>query len=82
MTEPTPDSPLLPEEHESDPGTPMPRWVPVIIGVMLVVMAGLAVYTGLRYRNDGTLDHRSVRPQRDRGITPHLPASPAPAHRW
>lgn len=32
-------------------GTPvMPRWVPTLIGVVLVAMAGLAVYTGIRYR--------------------------------
>lgn len=28
----------------------MPRWVPAVIGVVLVAMAGLAVYTGIRYR--------------------------------
>jgi hypothetical protein len=36
----------------SDSGTPsMPRWVPTAIGVVLVTMAALAVYTGIRYRN-------------------------------
>jgi hypothetical protein len=29
----------------------MPKWVPALIGVVLVSMAALAVYTGLRYRN-------------------------------
>jgi PEGA domain len=29
----------------------MPKWVPAVIGVVLVTMASLAVYTGLRYRN-------------------------------
>jgi hypothetical protein len=29
----------------------MPRWVPAAIGALLVTMAALAVYTGLRYRN-------------------------------
>lgn len=33
----------------------MPRWVPILIGAILVVIAGLAVFTGLRYREDGTL---------------------------
>jgi len=28
----------------------MPHWVPTLIGVVLVAMAGLAVYTGIRYR--------------------------------
>ncbi len=29
----------------------LPNWVPTLIGVVLVIMASLAVYTGLRYRN-------------------------------
>ena len=29
----------------------LPSWVPTVIGIVLVLMAGLAVYTGLRYRN-------------------------------
>jgi len=29
----------------------MPTWVPTVIGVILVVMAALAVYTGIRFRN-------------------------------
>lgn len=33
----------------------MPRWVPVLIGVILVALAGLAVFTGLRYRQGQTL---------------------------
>ncbi|MFN2443557.1 MAG: hypothetical protein ABR517_12805, partial [Thermoanaerobaculia bacterium] len=28
----------------------MPRWVPLLIGAVLVVIAALAVYTGVRYR--------------------------------
>ena len=34
----------------------MPRWVPVMIGVVLLTRAGLAVVTGRRYR-----DHSLVR---------------------
>ncbi len=34
----------------------MPRWVPVLIGVVLVALAGLAVFTGLRYRRDTLVD--------------------------
>ncbi len=30
----------------------MPRWVPVLIGVVLVAMAIVAVYTGLKYRGN------------------------------
>ena len=29
----------------------MPGWVPTMIGIVLVLMAALAVWTGLRYRN-------------------------------
>ena len=35
-------------EHEPPP---MPRWVPLLIGAVLVAIAALAVYTGTRYRN-------------------------------
>src|SRR5437660_10004961 len=39
------------EPHRPPDETPaMPRWVPGVIGVVLVAMAALAVYTGLRYR--------------------------------
>lgn len=31
-------------------GFQLPRWVPATIGVVLVLMAALAVYTGVRYR--------------------------------
>jgi hypothetical protein len=42
-----------PVEHPpaADEST-LPRWVPVLIGAVLVAMAGLAVFTGLRYRNN------------------------------
>jgi PEGA domain len=38
------------EEKPPDAAPPMPRWVPVLIGVVLVLIAGLAVWTGIRYR--------------------------------
>ncbi len=42
-----------PESPEHAPEeTTLPAWVPVLIGAILVAMAGLAVYTGLRYRNN------------------------------
>lgn len=54
----------------------MPRWVPVLIGAVLVVMAGLAVFTGLRRRDDDTiLAH--VRPRhQQRADTPAPPEEP------
>lgn len=59
MTEqPTPP----PEKHEPDP-LALPTWVPTVIGVVLVIMAALAVYTGLRFRNpklaDGIIKRRN-----------------------
>jgi hypothetical protein len=39
------------EEPHATPDSPsMPPWVPAVIGVVLVAMAALAVYTGIRYR--------------------------------
>ncbi|MBV8545089.1 MAG: hypothetical protein JO093_02165 [Acidobacteria bacterium] len=38
------------EPHRPEETPMMPRWVPGAIGVVLVAMAALAVYTGLRYR--------------------------------
>ena len=38
------------EPHPQDEPPVMPRWVPGVIGIVLVAMAALAVYTGLRYR--------------------------------
>jgi len=51
MTEQPPE--LEPPREEETP--PMPRWVPVLIGIVLVVLAALAVFTGLRYRDDNTI---------------------------
>lgn len=50
MTEQPPD-----EQPQEEQPAPMPRWVPVLIGIVLVVLAALAVFTGLRYREDNTI---------------------------
>jgi hypothetical protein len=64
----TPDS-----EHSHAPHEPsgMPRWVPVLIGVVLVAIAALAIYTGLRTRNDTIL--AQVRPRRQQGANTSAP---------
>jgi len=66
MTEPPTESSR--ERHA--PGEPrMPGWVPIVIGIVLVIMAGLAVWTGLRYRNP-TLAGGIIHPQHTpRGMT-------------
>jgi len=54
----------------------MPRWVPVLIGVVLVTMAALAVLTGLRGRDDDTM-FSQVRPRKQpRASTPAPPGEP------
>jgi len=50
MTEQPPPSEPPRERHVPDQPV-LPNWVPTVIGIVLVLMAGLAVYTGLRYRN-------------------------------
>jgi hypothetical protein len=47
------EQPSVEPPHEPHPGDPqgLPKWVPTLIGSVLVIMAGLAVYTGLRYHN-------------------------------
>lgn len=71
MTEhPTPES-----ESGLESGSAMPRWVPILIGVVLVTMAALAIYTGLRYRDEGTLTAQ-VKPRRVERATSAPPGEP------
>jgi hypothetical protein len=39
------------DSESPDVAPPMPRWVPLLIGVLLVLIAALAVWTGIRYRH-------------------------------
>ncbi|PYQ31165.1 MAG: hypothetical protein DMF56_04500 [Acidobacteria bacterium] len=69
MTEQPPEADLSRDDEE--PSAPMPRWIPIFIGVVLVTLAALAVYTGLRFRSDDTiLAHVPARKAR--------PTAPAP----
>ncbi len=70
------DHPPAPDSPERDfvgDAAPMPRWVPIAIGVVLVTLAAFAVITGLRYR-DQTLVH-IVQPHQ-RTIRANAPAPP------
>jgi hypothetical protein len=63
MTEQQTPDPLTPppDERETlyEPASPgMPRWVPVLIGVVLVALASLAVVTGLRYHAEDVTEAR------------------------
>ena len=65
-------------ERDLDGAAPMPRWVPVAIGVVLVTLAALAVVTGLRYRDQtlvGMVQSRE-RPLRAAAAAP--PGEPEP----
>lgn len=42
-----------PTSSAEDEGLKLPRWVPLTIGILLVVIASFAVYTGLTYRSKG-----------------------------
>ena len=78
-TEPPPQTPAAPEPPEPE-SEPLPRWIPVMIGVVLVVMAGLAVYTGMRYRESGNSFTSIVKPRRVTGPAPATapPGEPQP----
>lgn len=61
--------PVHPDDREPE-AAPLPSWVPTLIGAVLVVLAGLAVYTGLQYRNSTIVS--VVKPRR-------VPAANSPA---
>ncbi|HEX8251723.1 MAG TPA: hypothetical protein VF846_01145 [Thermoanaerobaculia bacterium] len=57
MTERTPDP--VDRDGAYEPASPgMPRWVPILIGGLLVALASLAVFTGLRYREAAAVAER------------------------
>ncbi|HEX9607314.1 MAG TPA: PEGA domain-containing protein [Gemmatimonadaceae bacterium] len=70
MTEQPPVVPPAPprthEPHEPPEPALMPRWVPVLIGVVLVFMALLAVFTGSRFRETSLVGM----------VKPHKPSRP------
>src|SRR5436190_17386720 len=68
------EQPSEPQRDRHSPEAPvMPGWVPTMIGIVLVLMAALAVWTGLRYRNP-TLAGSIIHPHRTpRAITGNGP---------
>ncbi len=68
-----------PEPGEAE-SVELPRWVPAAIGIVLVAMAGLAVYTGLRYRENaltgGIIRSKPATPRQTAGGGP--PGEPGP----
>lgn len=71
MAEQPPEAPHDEAEHDLiEEPAPMPRWIPVLIGIVLVTLGALAVFTGLRYREETILSHVPQRKAR--------PTAPAP----
>ena len=62
-----------PRERHEPAGMVLPAWVPTLIGVVLVIMAALAVYTGLRYRNPPLVGGIVKSRRAPRGLTPSGP---------
>jgi hypothetical protein len=71
MTEQNPDERDLTREP-----APMPRWVPVLIGAVLVAIAALAVFTGLRNRAASLVGMVSGDQSRARTSTSAPPGEP------
>jgi hypothetical protein len=69
---PPPEQPGDPAEPKA---APLPGWVPILIGLVLVALAGLAVFTGLQYRNSTIVS--VVKPRRVTAAnTPAPPGEP------
>jgi hypothetical protein len=68
------EQPTEPQRERHVPEEPgLPGWVPTVIGIVLVVMAAFAVWTGLRYRNP-TLANGIIHPRRTpKGMTANGP---------
>lgn len=66
------DDPRL--DRDDDPPQPMPRWIPALIGLLLVTFATLAVITGMRYRERPL--GGAVKERRERTTAPAPPGEP------
>ncbi|HEX8155425.1 MAG TPA: hypothetical protein VF698_19990 [Thermoanaerobaculia bacterium] len=82
MTEPTPDVPPPPELNRDErhrdavpDAEVMPRWVPVMIGIVLIALGVLAVATGFRLPQNPFADRGSQKPL-TRGTAPAPPGEP------
>jgi len=69
-------SEVEPPQESDSPPPPLPQWIPVLIGAVLVALAALAVFTGVRYRQNTLVN--IVRPRRavPQSNTPAPPGEP------
>lgn len=63
MTERATPEPEVPPTGAPPQASEMPRWIPVLIGIVLVSMAVLAIFTGIRYRQTNNTIAEHVRPR-------------------
>jgi hypothetical protein len=70
----TPDQGPTHQPHEVPEPALFPKWVPLLIGLVLVALAALAVFTGLRYRTSTLVN--MVRPRAQRAAPRTAPAPP------
>lgn len=70
--------PRVHEPHDPPEAPLMPGWVPIVIGVALVIMAALAVFTGLRYREPAAISRLIPRRTVLRQTAPAAPGEPTP----
>ena len=71
-----PDDRVPGMEVPPPPPEEIPRWVPILIGVVLVSLALLAVTTGLRYRGNTLVNIVKPRPQDQRAVAQAPPGEP------
>lgn len=76
---PVPPAPVIERHPHHHPEQPiMPRWVPIVIGVVLVTIAALAVITGSRYRENTLVRMVTSRQTMPRATAPAPPGEPEP----
>lgn len=78
MTNGVPEKPPERPEHHEPAAGELPRWVPVTIGVILVTLAGLAVITGMQYRDQTLVRMIHPRTEPPRSNAPAPPGEPEP----
>jgi hypothetical protein len=78
MTDQPPVAPRGGQRDVVDDPAPMPQWVPIAIGGVLVTLAALAVLTGLRYRDQTLVHIVQPHPRAMRATAPAPPGEPEP----